>query len=142
MGLMEQYGVDAEIDVRVPSRKLTEKEVEELNIRLNKNTGDFDYDALIGDFNVDDLLDWGFKPHELGIEGEDVDYDEIWQGMPEFEQEKDPAFRSITVHFENEEDISNFSELIGQMITPKTKYIWHPKLKKEKLINQRYIDES
>ena len=35
-----------EIEVMVPSRMLTEKEVEELNIRHNKNTGQFDYDML------------------------------------------------------------------------------------------------
>ena len=68
MGLMKEYGNGAEIDVRVPSRTLTEREVEELNIRLNKNTGSFDFDALANNFEVDDLLDWGFEPFELGIE--------------------------------------------------------------------------
>ncbi len=68
MGLMKEYGNGAEIDVRVPSRTLTEREVEELNIRLNKNTGSFDFDALANNFEVDDLMDWGFEPFELGIE--------------------------------------------------------------------------
>ncbi len=68
MGLMKEYGNGAEIDVRVPSRTLTDREVEELNIRLNKNTGSFDVDALANNFEVDDLLDWGFEPFELGIE--------------------------------------------------------------------------
>jgi len=31
-----------EIEVNVPSRPLDEKEIEELNIRLNKNTGSFE----------------------------------------------------------------------------------------------------
>ncbi len=68
MGLMKEYGNGAEIDVRVPSRTLTDREVEELNIRLNKNTGSFDFDLLANNFEVDDLLDWGFEPFELGIE--------------------------------------------------------------------------
>ena len=67
MGLMKEYGTGAEIDVRVPSRTLTDREVEELNIRLNKNTGSFDFDILANNFEVDDLLDWGFEPFELSI---------------------------------------------------------------------------
>ena len=49
------------IDVRVPSRKLTKKEVEEYNIRSNKNTGEWDWDIMANNFDVEDLLDWGFS---------------------------------------------------------------------------------
>jgi DNA modification methylase len=66
--IMRDFGADAEIDVRVPSRPLSEREVEELNIRLNKNTGSFDFDALANTFDTDDLLAWGFEAAELGIE--------------------------------------------------------------------------
>ena len=48
-----------EIDVRVPNRKLNKKEVEELNLRLNKNLGEWDWDSL-GNFDLDSLLDVGF----------------------------------------------------------------------------------
>ena len=61
LSLMEEYGADSEIDVRIPSRTLTDREVEELNIRLNKNTGSFDFDALANNFEIVDLMDWGFK---------------------------------------------------------------------------------
>ena len=37
----------------------------ELNIRLNKNTGDWDYDVLADEFDMDELIDWGFKEGEL-----------------------------------------------------------------------------
>lgn len=59
---------DEEIDVRVPNRQLTEKEVQEYNIRSNKNTGEFDFDILANAFETEDLLDWGFDPTELKIE--------------------------------------------------------------------------
>lgn len=55
-----------EIEVNVPNRALEEWEVEELNIRHNKNTGDWDYDILANQFEVEDLLDWGFTEGELG----------------------------------------------------------------------------
>jgi len=50
-----------------PSRLLTDKEVEELNIRLNKNTGNWDFDALANRFEVPDLLEWGFDERELQL---------------------------------------------------------------------------
>ena len=40
----------------------------ELNVRLNKNSGSFDFDILANNFEVNDLLDWGFEEYELGID--------------------------------------------------------------------------
>lgn len=53
------------IDVRVPNRQLTEEEVQEYNIRSNKNTGDWDFDILANSFNYEDLKEWGFNESEL-----------------------------------------------------------------------------
>ena len=65
--LMQQYGPDAEFDVRVASRALTEKEREKLTIYLHKGAaGTWDMDILADQFEVDDLLAWGFEPFELG----------------------------------------------------------------------------
>lgn len=41
------------------------KKEKELNVRLNKNTGSFDYDILANLFEEQDLMDWGFT--ELDI---------------------------------------------------------------------------
>ena len=55
----------------------------ELNVRLNKNTGGWDYDILADMFDLDELIDWGFKEEELvgfdadiEVEGK-IDDDEI-----------------------------------------------------------------
>jgi len=53
--------------VHVPSRRLNDREVEELNIRLNKNSGSWDFDVLANSWDVIDLLDWGFTEDELGL---------------------------------------------------------------------------
>jgi ParB-like chromosome segregation protein Spo0J len=58
---------EEEIEVMVPSRLLNNSEVEELNIRLNKNTGEFDYDVLANEWEITDLIQWGFEPSELGL---------------------------------------------------------------------------
>ena len=53
------------IEVRVPSRKLSKKEFEELGIRLNKNRGHDDEELLKLYFEMDDLAKWGFDEEEL-----------------------------------------------------------------------------
>ena len=63
--LAEIESPDFEVDVRVPNRKLTEKEFQEYNIRSNKNTGEFDFDILANEFEIEDLIDWGFEEEEL-----------------------------------------------------------------------------
>ena len=37
----------------------------ELNIRLNKNLGDWDYEILANNFDIDELNDWGFKDEDI-----------------------------------------------------------------------------
>ena len=62
---------DDEIDVRVPNRMLSEAEVKEYNIRSNKNTGEWDLDTLKANFDLNELLGWGFTRgefQELGLE--------------------------------------------------------------------------
>tara|TARA_R100001463_G_scaffold64363_4_gene117446 strand:- start:1412 stop:2860 length:1449 start_codon:yes stop_codon:yes gene_type:complete len=45
----------------------------ELNIRLNKNTGEFDMDRLANLFEINDLIDWGFQPYEFSLDLNDTD---------------------------------------------------------------------
>jgi hypothetical protein len=79
---------DAMVDMRLPSRALTEDEREELAIRLNRNTGDWDFDGLANNFEIDRLLEWGFEPGMLGMDDKaapdafpGVDPDELASGL-------------------------------------------------------------
>jgi len=72
--------------------------------------------------------------------GEDVEEDEIWGGMPEMDQEEG-TFRTIHVHFRNQEDVNDFAKMMGQTITEKTKYIWHPEKETEDLYNYVAVNE-
>lgn len=56
-----------EVECWVPDRKLTDEEIDELNIRLNR-TGEWDFDILANEFEIGDLMDWGFQPESLGID--------------------------------------------------------------------------
>lgn len=40
----------------------------ELNIRLNKNTGEWDFDKLANEFDLDKLIQWGFDEKEFEID--------------------------------------------------------------------------
>lgn len=60
------------IDCWVPDRTLSEKEVEELNIRLNRNTGEWDFDILANQWDLNDLLQYGFTEEELSVNIEDL----------------------------------------------------------------------
>lgn len=56
---------DDEIDVRIPSRKLSDDEFRELALRLNANGGDWDWSVLGEHFDADFLHDIGFEAHDL-----------------------------------------------------------------------------
>ena len=49
-----------------------------------------------------------------------------WQQMPEFVQEKQAPFACINFRFENEHDLHEFAEIVGQKLTSKTKSAWYP----------------
>jgi DNA modification methylase len=60
-----------EIDVRVPNRPLTEKEYKEYLLRSNQNRGDWDWDLLANNFDIDELIGAGFD-EELSFMFDDV----------------------------------------------------------------------
>lgn len=60
----------------------------------------------------------------------DVDWNEEWAGMPEFEQSEVKPHHSIIVHFESEMALIDFGALISQNVTTKTKYIYYPRQQK------------
>ncbi len=69
------------------------------------------------------------------------DWKNEWKDMPEFIQEESKPFSSIIIRFATEKDMLEFSEMIGQKITPKTKSLWHPKLVRGLDTIKRYVDE-
>jgi ParB-like chromosome segregation protein Spo0J len=86
--ILQQKGIQ-EIDVRVPDRELTPDEERRLNLRLNKNNGQWDLDAL-ANFDEDMLKDIGWDPAEL---------DKIFQIDMDRKEAADyaPAIRETTI---------------------------------------------
>jgi hypothetical protein len=63
-----------------------------------------------------------------------------WQDMPEFVQEDHMPWRTIKVHFKNEQDFEKFQKAINQKITAKRLYTWFPEVENFKACNFRYVD--
>lgn len=61
--ILKEKGIE-EVDVRVPERELSIEEEKELNLRLNKNVGEFDW-SILQDFDADMLLNVGFTDEEM-----------------------------------------------------------------------------
>ena len=70
------------------------------------------------------------------------EWEKEWQDMPEFVQSKtDKPFAQIIFRFANEEDLKNFSNIIGQKLTNKTKSAWHPQIERGINANKIYVYE-
>jgi hypothetical protein len=65
-----------------------------------------------------------------------------WKGMPEFVQEKKEPYCKIIFRFETEEDLKEFSDLIGQKLTNKTKSSWYPYRSHYSDTVSRWVDDK
>jgi hypothetical protein len=71
--------------------------------------------------------------------GEGVDPHSEWQGMPEFQHEDQRPFRTIHVHFENEQAVQDFARRLGQTFSDQARYVWHPQQVRSDFASQRYV---
>lgn len=86
---------------------LSEQDIDELNIRLNRNQGEWDWDILANEWDINHLVDWGFK---------DEDFEEA---KPE--KKKKPA---VTYEFTDLDDLKLFMsqvEALDNQTIDKTK---------------------
>lgn len=100
-----------EVSVYVPDTLLSSKEVEELNIRLNKNCGHWDWDILGNAFDVGDLIEWGFSLSELEI------------GDEEEKEEKKKSVK-MAINFSSYDQLEDLEPKIAMLISeyPGTSY--------------------
>ncbi len=69
---LKQMG-EIEVDVYVPDRMLTPKQEEEVLVRANANTaGQWDWDLLANNFELEDINEWGLEL-EMNVEDEAQD---------------------------------------------------------------------
>lgn len=90
---------------------LTLDKEKELNIRLNKNTGAFDFDMLANHFEVADLTDWGFQEWEIG-NGWDSDI----ESLDNIDDHTDGISAQIKISFENADDKESMVNCIDKAL--------------------------
>ena len=71
--LLEMGAAELEIPVMIPNRPLTKKEKDEIIITDNISDGEWDWDLLKNEWNLDELNDWGLKWDLPDDEPEDVE---------------------------------------------------------------------
>ena len=72
----------------------------ELNVRLNKNTGEWDFDNLANFFEMDELEDWGFIEKDLKI----FDFEEEIKPEIDISPELFESHNYIVMYFDNDLD--------------------------------------
>lgn len=92
------------------------------------------------------MADFNFKDSTENLNttetGGSTNPEDEWKDMPEFNQPDATSFRKIIVHFNDQESVDEFSELIGQDLTDKTKSIWHPKQEIRDTESKRYSSDQ
>ena len=68
-------------------------------------------------------------------------WEDEWRGMPEYDQQDLSPYKSIKMHFRNDEDMLEFFKLIKQRRTKRKSY-WYPEAKPRKVAHLGYCDES
>ena len=80
-------------------------------------------------------------PDQLALFEMEPDWKKEWQDMPEFVQEDLTSIKTVYIHFKSLQDMRDFSKLIGQPITDKTRNIWYPVAEIGHYIDKEYVDE-
>ena len=107
----------------------------------DKTVESAEYDNFIGE--KVDMSPVSLDAFGLEISGSDPQSAEKhWVGMPEFKQDEQKPFKTLYVHFRTGADYKHFETLVGQILTKKTKSIWHPKNVATKNSELRWIESE
>tara|TARA_R100000808_G_scaffold12433_1_gene30919 strand:- start:11350 stop:11967 length:618 start_codon:yes stop_codon:yes gene_type:complete len=79
----------------------------ELNVRLNKNTGEWNFDELANNFDFDELIEIGFTESELKIDHKEEEIEPEIEISPEIFERHD----YLVFYFDNEFDWNVANEL-------------------------------
>lgn len=75
--LLEMGAAELEIPVMIPNRPLTKKEKDEIIITDNISDGEWDWDLLKNEWNMDELKNWGLEWDFDDAEDEDDEVEEV-----------------------------------------------------------------
>ena len=89
------------------------KEIE-LNVRLNKNSGGWDWDKLANQFELNDLLNWGFQEKEILWSDNQFDLSDD-SYVPESNEKYGNAIIQYNIIFDNEKQQGNWYDFLNKL---------------------------
>lgn len=101
------------VDVPCVLLNLSKKEERELNIRLNKNSGGWDWDKLANEFDISELTEWGFKENELLFDTVSKQYDLSDDNYEPNNETFNNAIIQYNIIFDNENQQTNFHAFLN-----------------------------
>lgn len=121
----------------VKAENLSKEQKQALVIADNKIASNSTWDENLLWNQIRELNEKGFDLNILAFEEMEIlpmlnigqvvdDPSTEWVDMPDYNQENLMPKKTLLVHFENEEDRQEFSKLVKQNLTEKTKFIWYP----------------
>tara|TARA_R100001443_G_scaffold54685_1_gene66105 strand:- start:902 stop:1498 length:597 start_codon:yes stop_codon:yes gene_type:complete len=121
---------------------LTDEQKKEFIVKDNVGFGEWEWDILANEWDSIQLAEWGLDVWKNIDDIDELDADQEWVGMPEFNQLDKMPYRQIIVSFDKESDVQDFANIMNENITQKTKSFWFPKKEKNILKDKAYVDES
>lgn len=97
----------------ISKRQLSSQEEKELNLRLNRNTGEFDFDILANQFEIDELLNAGFTKDEIFCE--DISLEDLSEEEEEEIKIENVPFSKVGMLYE----LGNHRLFCGDATDPK-----------------------
>lgn len=98
---------DEFIDVRVPNRKLTKKEVKEYNVISNTHAGEWDFEIMEAEFADIEVEKWGV---DMPIIFDSIEDDKFFE--PKVQNIKEKSFSHVLISYPKEEE-EVVRELLG-----------------------------
>ena len=108
---MDEYGADAEIEVRVFHRKMTISERSRYVLGKHKGAqGEWNWDKMANLYEFDELKDAGFKDWEIPFNPDESDWEDAFEGLPD--EDRAPFQQmTFTLHDEQAEQVKEALKL-------------------------------
>lgn len=102
-----------EVECNVPDRDLTDAEIDELTIRLNRNVGEWDWEKLANDWDLEDLGEWGFVDSDFQFHADEkVELDE-----DENVKDDEPFTDDVTIRLSiPNDDAASFENQLDELL--------------------------
>lgn len=69
-------------------------------------------------------------------------WEKEWKDMPSFSMTPEVPLHTIKLHFKTEEDMIDFSKLIGQEVKKTKENYWFPKLNRSAFSDKKYYTDE